>query len=112
MRRLALLSCAFMICAVTGWQNASAQLPKIKLPKTGQPKTQPTPVAQPTTTANDSQPTQPESRNAATTTTTAANSATQDQPTINKDSVQVLASTNGGYGGSYDTWSGVPPLWF
>jgi hypothetical protein len=102
-----------MILAVTGWQNASAQLPKIKLPKTGQPKTQPSPSPGAQTTSSDSQPTQPESRNETTPKTTAGNSAaTQDQPTINKDSVQVLAYTNGAYRGSYDTWSWVPQLAF
>lgn len=38
--------------------------------------------------------------------------ASQDQPTIAKDSVQVTAYTNGAYKGSYDTWSWVPQMQF
>jgi len=36
--------------------------------------------------------------------------ASQDQPTIAKDSIQVTAFTNGSYRGSYDTWSWVPQM--
>jgi len=41
-----------------------------------------------------------------------ASAAIQDQPTIQKDSVQVTAFTNGAYHGSYDTWSWVPKMEF
>jgi hypothetical protein len=112
MRRLSLLSCALLFFAVAGWQAASAQLPKIKLPKTSQPKTQPSPTPSATTTSNDAQPTQPERSNETATTAAGNSGASQDQPTINKDSLQVTAYTNGAYKGSYDTWSWVPQLEF
>ena len=38
--------------------------------------------------------------------------ASEDQPTVAKDSVQVTAYTNGSYKGSYDTWSWVPQMQF
>ena len=41
-----------------------------------------------------------------------SSAASQDQPTIAKDSVQVTAFTNGAYHGSYDTWSWVPQITF
>lgn len=114
MRRLSLLPCMFLVFAFACWQTTSAQLPRIKLPKTGQPKTQPSPTtgAQPATNP-DATTTQPTNRNETMPATATSNSAvSQDQPTINKDSVQVLAYTNGAYKGSYDTWSWVPQMEF
>ena len=39
-------------------------------------------------------------------------SATQDQPTIAKDSIQITAFTFNVYKGNYDTWSWVPRMNF
>jgi hypothetical protein len=109
MRRLSLLSCAFLIFAVIGWQNASAQLPRIKLPKTSQPKTQPSTTAGAQPTRKDAQP---ESRNETTPMAAGNSAANQDQPTIAKDSVQVTAFTNNVYHGNYDNWSWMPKIEF
>jgi hypothetical protein len=110
MRTMSLLSCAFLMLAIS-FQTASAQLPgKIKIPKTGRSKPQPASSAdaQPTTSGGDSTPAgpRPESRNE----TKPSAPAGQDQPTIAKDSVQVNASTNNVYHQSYDTWSWVPQI--
>ena len=39
-------------------------------------------------------------------------SATQDQPTIAKDSIQIRAFTFNVYKGNYDQWSWVPEMKF
>ncbi|HZT57775.1 MAG TPA: hypothetical protein VFA21_04030 [Pyrinomonadaceae bacterium] len=112
MRKLSLLSCALLVSAFVCWQTTSAQLPKIKLPKTSQPKTQPTPSGDSQPATNTGATTQPTGRSETPTTNTDNSAASQDQPTINKDSLQVTAYTNGEYKGSYDTWSWVPQLEF
>src|SRR5258706_7500676 len=87
--------------------TASAQFPKIKIPKITEPKTQPatadTPQAPPGT---NSQPTQPENRNGA------AGQATE--ATINKPSIQINLRTHLQYyrGAQEDqeTWSWTPRI--
>jgi hypothetical protein len=41
---------------------------------------------------------------------TSGSAASQDQPTIAKDSIQVTGFTNGSYRGNYDMWSWVPRM--
>jgi hypothetical protein len=88
---------------------------KIKIPKTSQPKTQPSPTtntATNTTTSADAQPTQPEGRNGTSRAEPRNSAASDDQPTIAKDSIQVTAFTNDFYHKSYDVWSWLPAMEF
>ncbi len=113
MRRIAALLFALSFVAAVGLCTASAQLPKLpKIPKTSQPKPQPSPDSAPQPSAT-STPAQPAANSAAPAQANAASPASPsgsaaDQPTIAKDSVQMTAFTYGSYKGSYDTWSWVP----
>src|SRR5207237_7624137 len=92
---------SFLILAscigVLSFQTASAQFPKIKIPK---PKTQPAPTetSQPAA-SGDAQPSQPQpdTRETVKSGTSVGNSAAQEsQPTIAKDSVQVFTANISG----------------
>ena len=94
MRRISHLILMLSVFAALSIQTASAQFPKIKIPK------QPTPseTAQPAP-ANDSQPTQPQpnTRETVKPGALAGNSAAQEgRPTIAKDSVQVFTANISG----------------
>ena len=95
MRRISFLILASWI-GVLSFQTASAQFPKIKIPK---PKPQPTSTETGQPPNGDTQPAQPEpdTRETAKPGASAGNSAAQEgQPTIAKDSVQVFTANISG----------------
>jgi hypothetical protein len=99
---------AVLVFTVFSLQTASAQFPKIKIPKVNQPKSEPTPdSAQPTST-NNSQPAQPQPENR----NISLSAATG--PTINKPSIQITLRTHLQYyrNGQEDqeTWSWTPRI--
>ena len=115
MKKTSLLTLAVLAFAIFSLQTAAAQFPKIKIPKAGQPTSQPTPAdtgqtsVQPAT-SNNTQPAQPPGSDRGTTTTTATG------PAINKPSVQITLRTHQQYyrGAERDqeTWSWTPKIAF
>ena len=123
MKKNTFLLAAFTILAFSGLQTASAQLPvKIKIPKASPSKPEPKPETKPETkleakpseapAASRETPVAQPQLTSNTETKPASAEATQDQPTVAKDSIQITAFTNNSYRGNYDIWSWVPKIRF
>jgi hypothetical protein len=106
MKTLLSLSFLLLVTLLFAVDRASAQFPKIKIPK---PKA--TPAAQPTP---DSQASQPVVNGSATQPTERAGAAQTPAgvPEINWTRIQFRAETLTRYKGDYDVWSWVPHLTF
>lgn len=113
MRKSPLYVFTLLIVAAFAVDFAPAQIPGLpRVPRPNRPQPTPTPAARPAPaeTAPAAQP-QPEARSTAAPAPAAASSGA-DQPTLQKDTLQVNAWTNNSYKGNYDVWSWVPRMQF
>ncbi|MCA1600417.1 MAG: hypothetical protein LC776_01810 [Acidobacteria bacterium] len=104
MIKISWLAITFLILTAFGLQAASAQFRIPDIPRIKKPKAEPPPKG-----GGESAPA---AVPAAAAPTAGVSAASQDQPTVAKDSIQVKAYTNSSYRKSFSVWSWVPSVTF